>query len=88
MGGEDGKGSGMIDNNPYASPVDTSTGHYDWSLAKQALLACSMIAILWLAAIVIPAWREYSASRSLRSPRERIESFFLDWKADPRLSKQ
>lgn len=77
-----------MNDNPYQPPCDSSDGHYDWSLSKRVFLAFSLITIWYLLISGIVTWKEYSASRSLRTPREQIESFFLNWKADPRLSKQ
>jgi len=72
-----------MSDNLYESPVETSTGKYDWSLAKQALFACSMIAILWLAGIVIPAWSacRKMPQRKYQTTAEKVQSFFLDWKS-------
>ena len=71
-------------DNPYAPPVDSSTGHYDWSLAKQAFLACSLIAILYLVAIAVPAWSAYSSMTQSpsRSTSQQIKAFFMDWTTD------
>ena len=70
-------------DNPYRSPVDSSTGHYDWSLAKQAFLACSLIAILYLIPTTLVAWQSFRVSFQShnKTTTEQIWRFATSWKS-------
>ena len=71
-------------DNPYASPADSLDGHYDWSLAKQAFLACSLIAILYLASLSLMLWKTWDCATlpATATTMEKVKAFFIGWSPD------
>jgi hypothetical protein len=71
----------LFTENPYQSPADSSTGYYDWTLAKQAFVACSMIAILYLVALSLSLWQTWDGATlpATATSMEKLKAFFIDW---------
>ena len=71
----------MFDANPYAPPVDSAPGHYEWPLWRRIMYACSMIAIVYLLAAVIGLWQAWDDSQ--RNPNnsivEEVVAFLTNW---------
>lgn len=72
----------MLDNdNPYASPIESSQGEYDWTLAKRVFLWVSTMAIVYLLMDAIVIWQSWNA-RTLPSDAtmiEQVKAFFFGW---------
>jgi hypothetical protein len=67
--------------NPYASPTDSSPGVYDWTLAKRIFLWFSVIAACYLAFDAVVLWQSWDA-RTLPSDAtlvEQVKAFFFGW---------
>lgn len=69
------------DNNPYATPVDTAPGRYEWPLWRRIIYACSVIAIFYLAFAAIGSWNSFRHVSSIEhaTPLEQIKAFFVGW---------
>lgn len=69
-------------DNPYATPIDTQHGKYEWPLWRRILYACSAIAIVYLLCDAALMWQNYDKIASKDEPAvTRLLSFFSDWKA-------
>jgi len=53
----------MDNENPYASPVMSGKGEYDWSVWKNAMFTVAMLAILYLSISAVGWYRVYSSSQ-------------------------
>ena len=76
----------MFNENPYASPIDTSRGTCDWSLAKRMLYAFLGIAMLNAAVLCMNLYQVYRTIpkvAGVESEWDRFVYFFMDWSRFP-----
>ena len=67
--------------NPYASPSESWTGEYDWTLAKRMFLAFAALAGVYLLIDAVVIWQSWDG-RTLPSDAtliEQVKAFFFGW---------
>ena len=75
----------VASDNPYAVPVESWKGEYDWTLAKRVFLWFAAMAGFYLLCSGVASWQSFSKvpTNQYRSPIEQIQSYFLDWQQKP-----
>lgn len=71
-----------MNDNPYASPVDSLLGHFDHSLLKRFLFAVSMLAIIYLLASAVGCWQLFRKDPNHRHEPvvSTVVEFVSDWR--------
>lgn len=73
--------TGPVDQNPYAAPVVSGKGEYDWTLAHRIFLAFAALSALYLLPGAIGSYQAFTRLSSYQgnSVLEKVQSFFTDW---------